>query len=199
MEEYFTNKYQGGATDQNAVAERPSEEAPQPTYTAEVQPNATPAAPVEAPQPAAVAHEEPAAAESQPAAAEEKKEEEAPKEEAAQPEAAAAGEPGIDGLEATPEELAGAATKIGAVYRGRKARAEVAEKRATLGSGADGTPEADASGAELAAGAQPDAAEAEPKASAEEGAEEPKAEEKPADAGAEAKAAEEVKEWKSTA
>ena len=62
MEEYFANKYQGGGADQNAVAERPSEETPQPTYTAEVQPNATPAAAVEVPQPAAVAQEEPAAA-----------------------------------------------------------------------------------------------------------------------------------------
>merc|ERR1712166_70356 len=127
------------------------------------------------------------------------KEEEAPKEEA-QPEAAAAGEPGIDGLEATPEELAGAATKIGAVYRGRKARAEVAEKRATLG-GADAeeTPAADASGAEPEAGAQPgaegaEAAEAEAPEEGAAGAEEVKAEEKPADAGAEVKPAEEVKE-----
>merc|ERR1719272_2503979 len=53
MEEYFANKYQGGGADQNAVAERPSEEVAQPTYTAEVQPNATPAGIVEAPQPAA--------------------------------------------------------------------------------------------------------------------------------------------------
>jgi len=204
MEEYFANKYQGGGADPNAVAERPSEEVAQPTYTAEVQPNATPAAAAEEPQPAAEA-QEPAAAESQPAAAEEKKEEDAPKEEAAKPEAAAAGEPGLEGLDASPEELAGAATKIGAVYRGRKARAEVAEKRATLDSGAaaDVTPAADASGAEPEAGAQPgaegaDAAQAEPpRASAEEGAgapEEAKAEEKPADAGAEAKPAEEVKQ-----
>lgn len=47
MEEYFAQKYQGGGADPNAVAERPSEEAAQPTYTAEVQPNATPAAATE--------------------------------------------------------------------------------------------------------------------------------------------------------
>lgn len=202
MDEYFANKYQGGgaAADLNAVAERPSEEVAQPTYTAEVQPNATPAVAPEEAQPAAVAVEEPAAAESQAAAAEEKKEEEAPKEEGAQPEAAAAAEPGLDGLEATPEELAGAATKIGAVYRGRKARAEVAEKRATLGSGADATPEADASAAEAEAGAQPeapvaDAAQAEAPAVVAEpaaAAEEVKAEEKPADASADAQPAAQV-------
>jgi len=57
MDEFFANKYQGGgaAAELNAVAERPSEEVAQPTYTAEVQPNATPAAAVEEAQPAAVA------------------------------------------------------------------------------------------------------------------------------------------------
>lgn len=56
MDEFFANKYQGGgAAELNAVAERPSEEVAQPKYTAEVQPNATPAAAVEEAQPATVA------------------------------------------------------------------------------------------------------------------------------------------------
>jgi hypothetical protein len=42
------------------------------------------------------------------------------------------GESVIEGLGASKEELEGAATKIGAVYRGRKARQEVAQKKAEL-------------------------------------------------------------------
>jgi len=38
----------------------------------------------------------------------------------------------LEGLVATPEELSVAATKIGAVYRGKKAREEVAAKRAEV-------------------------------------------------------------------
>jgi len=38
----------------------------------------------------------------------------------------------IEGLESTPEELSQAATKIGAVYRGKKAREEVAAKKAAI-------------------------------------------------------------------
>lgn len=38
----------------------------------------------------------------------------------------------LDGLEATPEELAGAATKISAVFRGKKAREEVSQLKAEL-------------------------------------------------------------------
>lgn len=52
MEEYFATKYQGGGADPNAVAERPSEPADPfagANYTAEVQPNAAPAEPVETP------------------------------------------------------------------------------------------------------------------------------------------------------
>lgn len=106
------------------MADRPTEEAANPTYTAEVQPNAAPAEVVEASEPVqAEAAQEPetaGAAEAQPAAAEEQKAEEAQPEAAeAQPEADATGEPALDGLDASPEELAAAATKIGAVYRGR--------------------------------------------------------------------------------
>lgn len=74
-EEFFANKYQGGAADPNVVADRPTEEAANPTYTAEVQPNAAPAEVVEASEPVqAEAAQEPetaGAAEAQPAAAEE--------------------------------------------------------------------------------------------------------------------------------
>ena len=38
------------------------------------------------------------------------------------------------GLDASPEELAGAATKISAVYRGKKAREAIKEKKADLAS-----------------------------------------------------------------
>ena len=38
----------------------------------------------------------------------------------------------LEGNDATEEELARAATKIGSVYRGKKAREEVAAKRAAL-------------------------------------------------------------------
>lgn len=61
MEAFFANKYQGGGADPNAAAERPAEEAQPATYTAEVQPNATPAQPEQA-EPVAEA-QEPAAAE----------------------------------------------------------------------------------------------------------------------------------------
>ena len=113
MEAFFANRSQPG----NAPSFSPSEPKPAeptPNYTAEVHP------PEET--------KENPAGDAQPV-------EEAPKGEA-QPEPTK--DEIIEGLGATEEELAKAATKIGAVYRGKKARQEVAEKKASTVTGAEG-------------------------------------------------------------
>lgn len=156
MEDFFANKYANaspvGAAAAEEAVEAPKEEEKEqtidgikeelgvsnknefdmPAYTAEVQPNA---APVEAEVAVtAAAAEEPAEsqpAEATPAVVEDEKEAEAAQ---AEPAAEAKEEPaaakeGEAVVEATEEELAEAATKISAAYRGKKARQEVAAKR----------------------------------------------------------------------
>ena len=98
MEEFFANK--GKVAPPAPVRDTPTEPVEDPAYTAEVAPNATSDPPADSNPPT----EQPPATEQ----AEEEKKEEAP-------------------AEATEEELADAATKIGAVYKGKKAREEVAK------------------------------------------------------------------------
>lgn len=98
MEEFFANK--GKVAPPAPVRDTPTEPVEDPAYTAEVAPNATSDPPADSNPPT----EQPPATEQ----AEEEKKEEAP-------------------AEATEEELADAATKISAVYKGKKAREEVAK------------------------------------------------------------------------
>ena len=102
-DEFFANR--GASNPPGAsYAPTPGGEKQEPTYTAEVQPNAE--------------------ADSQQAPSEKQNEENEGQE----------GEekPVMEGNEATEQELATAATKIGAAYRGKKAREEVAAKRAAI-------------------------------------------------------------------
>lgn len=100
MEEFFANKYSESPQMPPPTNMSPPEEKKEPAYTAEVMNNTNPTP------------------------AEEEKKVETPGEIPSDSQAV------IDGLGATEEELAGAATKIGAVFRGKKAREEVEKKKA---------------------------------------------------------------------